>query len=339
MRLGVATRLLGAPLRSQDSRRWAQQPHLSVSLAYVRDILAWLQRQQIGMYRLSGNLAPYATHPDFPAFHRQRQECRRELAAIGDQARAAAIRLTMHPAAYVRLDAADEALAQRSQRELTFVAALMDDMGLGEESVIVVHAAGGKRVVSESGISKSVISQGRSTDSLMTDSLTTDSLARFARRFDALPAHVRSRLALENGDRTCALQDALWVHRRTGIAVVFDLLHHRCNNPGGMELTAALGQTLATWPAHVRPKVHLSSPRTELRLLRRAEGTYPAAPLAHQHSDFINVFDAIELLRAAALLQARAFDIMIEAKAHDLALLRLREQLAHYAPHLASRVW
>ena len=59
--------MVGAPLRAHDSRRWAQQPHLSVSLAYLRDILAYQEQAEIRLYRLSSNLAPYATHrhPEF----------------------------------------------------------------------------------------------------------------------------------------------------------------------------------------------------------------------------------------------------------------------------------
>lgn len=328
-RLGVATRLLGAPLRTQDSRRLAQQPHLSVSLAYVRDILAYLQRHAIGMYRLAGNLAPYATHPDYPAFHCQRQECRRELAAVGDEARSAAIRLTMHPAGWVRLDAADEGLAKRGAQELVFAATLLDDMGLDDSSVIVVHASGAE--------AHAHASEDAGTPSCV--GAAQAALGRFARRYAALPAHVRARLVLENGDRSCSLADALWTHRRTGIPVVFDLLHHRCYNPAGLALDEALAAALVTWQGGVRPKVHLSSPRTEMRLLRSGGTLHPVPPLAHQHSDFVNVFDAVDLLAAAERVQARPFDIMIEAKAHDLALLRLREQLPRYAPAYAGQLW
>ena len=41
------------------------------------------------------------------------------------------------------------------------------------------------------------------------------------------------------------------------------------------------------------------------------------------------------ILSAAEL---RPFDIMLEAKAKDLALLRLREQIAQFAPELAGSV-
>ncbi|MCB0111275.1 MAG: hypothetical protein KDE53_35375, partial [Caldilineaceae bacterium] len=60
----------------------------------------------------------------------------------------------------------------------------------------------------------------------------------------------------------------------------------------------------------------------------------PTMPMANQHSDFINPFEAIDLLQLAQHHHLRPFDIMLEAKAKDLALIRLRDQIAHYAPEL-----
>ncbi|HXF60268.1 MAG TPA: hypothetical protein VNK95_01545, partial [Caldilineaceae bacterium] len=74
-RLGVPVKVMAAPLRSHDSRRWQQAPHLSVSLAYLRDLLIYLHRHDIHLYRLAGQLAPYATHPGLPQFHCQVEEC------------------------------------------------------------------------------------------------------------------------------------------------------------------------------------------------------------------------------------------------------------------------
>lgn len=58
---------------------------------------------------------------------------------------------------------------------------------------------------------------------------------------------------------------------------------------------------------------------------------YLQMPLAHQHSDFINPFEFIDLIRDARSAGIRPFDIMLEAKGKDLALLRLREQIEHFA--------
>jgi UV DNA damage endonuclease len=60
-------------------------------------------------------------------------------------------------------------------------------------------------------------------------------------------------------------------------------------------------------------------------------------PLPNQHSDFLNPFEVIDLLREAKRAALRPFDIMLEAKAKDLALLRLREQISRYAPDVIEK--
>ena len=119
VRLGFPVKVLGAPgLRSHDSRRWQNSPHLSVSLAYLRDIFLYLERREIRFYRMSGQLAPYLTHPDLPAFHSQLEDCSTELAAIGDMARQQRVRLTLHPGFFVQLSHPDPVLVERSSQEL-----------------------------------------------------------------------------------------------------------------------------------------------------------------------------------------------------------------------------
>ena len=60
--------------------------------------------------------------------------------------------------------------------------------------------------------------------------------------------------------------------------------------------------------------------------------------LPHQHSDFLDPFAVIDLLRDARAGGLRPFDVMLEAKGKDLALLRLREQIGQFAPELAEHV-
>lgn len=312
-RFGVPVKIIGAPLRSHDSRRWQNQPHLSVSLAYVRDILTYLHRHEIQVYRLAGQLAPYLTHPQLPHFHQQIDECMEELAITGDLARQFNIRLTMHPGHYIQLSSPDPKRVARAQRELTACATLLDAMGLGPDAVIVIHVGG--------------LYETKAT-----------SLGRFVEQFSALESTVRQRVVLENDDRTYDIADLLWVHRRTGIRLVLDVLHHRCNNQTGATLLDALHSALLTWPPDQRPKIHLSSTRTELRHLYRDGQMHLAMPLPNQHSDFINPFEAIELLLLAQRQSLRPFDIMLEAKAKDLALFRLRDQIAHYAPDLTLMI-
>ncbi len=309
-RLGFPVKILGAAgLRSHDSRRWQNGPHLSVSLAYLRDIFAYLDRIDVRFYRMSGQLAPYLTHPTLPQFHRQLNECATELAAIGDLARQYRLRLTLHPAHYIQLSSPDPQRVARSMAELNAAAALLEAMGLTYDTVIVVHVGG----------AYGSPAQARE---------------RFVRHFGQLPDSTQRRLALENDDRRFSLEDTLWIHQRTGVRLVLDTLHHHCFNPSGIPLPDALELALQTWPPDSKPKIHVSSPRTAARQIRRQGQTHVQAPLPNQHSDFIHPFEMIGLLRMAVTLGCRPFDIMLEAKAKDLALLRLREIIQRFAPEL-----
>lgn len=314
-RLGVPVKVVGQPgLRSHDSRRWQNNPHLSVSLAYLRDILAYLDAQNIRFYRLSGQLAPYLTHPDMPEYHRQIEECSTELAAIGDLARELRIRLTLHPAFFIQLASPNSLQVERSVIELNASARLLDAMGLGPEAVIVVHVGG-----------------------LFEDKEA--SRERFVAEVTKLPDTTRRRIALENDDRHYGVADTLWIHERAGIRVIMDLLHHRVVNPSSLSMLDALSHALATWPLDEQPKVHFSSSRTEARTIYRNGQPRLQMPLANQHSDFLDCFAFIEFLRSARSAGLRPFDVMLEAKGKDLALLRLREQIERYGPDLAEVVF
>jgi UV DNA damage endonuclease len=161
---------------------------------------------------------------------------------------------------------------------------------------------------------------------------------RFVRQYAALPPAVRDRLVLENDDHRYSFEDTLWIHARTGVPLVLDTLHLHCLNPSRRPLPDALAAALATWPADRRPKIHFSSPRTSPRIVERGGKEQWQAPLPHQHSDFLDPFAVIDLLRDAQAAALRPFDIMLEAKAKDLALLRLREQIKQFAPELAGLV-
>ena len=90
----------------------------------------------------------------------------------------------------------------------------------------------------------------------------------------------------------------------------------------------------------MRPKIHFSSPRTELRQLKRKVPKSRKKKLVLQppvwtgHADFCQPFEFISLMR---LLDDREFDVMLEAKSKDLALLRLERDLQRYAPDVAAR--
>jgi UV DNA damage endonuclease len=180
----------------------------------------------------------------------------------------------------------------------------MDGMGLGPEAVVVLHVggtAGGKDAAAE----------------------------RFIRGLELLSDRARARLVIENDDRSFALGDVLALARKTVCPVVWDVLHHHCNDPDRIPEREALELALGTWPRGVRAKIHYSTPKTAVeervrRIGPRVERTV-VLPQLRAHADTIDPIAFERFLETAAGLD---FDVMLEAKAKDLALLRLRADLA-----------
>jgi UV DNA damage endonuclease len=92
----------------------------------------------------------------------------------------------------------------------------------------------------------------------------------------------------------------------------------------------AIEAALATWPSDLAPKIHYSSPRLDIetRKLKRGRRVEQqiVLPQLRAHADLIDPIGFERFMLDVA--GERDFDVMFEAKAKDLALLRLRDQLA-----------
>src|SRR3712207_3015898 len=178
MPLGFAVKVPGnGGIPSPDSRRHFNEPSLGVSLDRLDAILDHLDASDIRFYRMATGLAPYASHPDLPRFRDAPRRFAPQLAAVGDAARRSGIRLTSHPGQYTVLNSENPATRRLAAVELEVQAELMDAMGLGPESVVVLHvggAAGGADAA----------------------------LDRFAEGFETLSDAARNRLVVENDDRS-----------------------------------------------------------------------------------------------------------------------------------------
>jgi UV DNA damage endonuclease len=317
-RLGFAAKIVGGGgLKVTDARRWQSGPHLRHSLELLDVAFTYLDRNDLRMFRLSSSTVPYGTHPDLPQFdyRDQIEACSGELAALGARARAQGLRLSTHPGQYTVINGPDDLLRRKSSLDLEQDTLLLDAMGMGPEAVVVLHVGG---VYGDK----------------------AGALDRWVRAYEQLSSRARERLAVEHDEQSFDLADVLELHRRTGVKVVFDLHHHRLNVAEAFvdDERAALGAAVATWPEGVRPKVHLSSPRTELRLVQRRRSgerkaqTVAVPPLLDQHADFVPPWDLLGLLR----LLDRPCDVMVEAKAKDLAISYLRSGLLRVAPEVAA---
>jgi len=315
-RLGFPVKVMEREdLKSHDSRRSTANPHLKVSLENIDAILDHLVKHRIRMYRMSSDIAPYATHPDMPQFHTMVRESAAELRAIGRKARDLDIRLSFHPSQFVVLNSPDPELVRKSTWDLVSQAEMLDLMELGPEAVMVIHVGG-------------------------TYGDVIASRARWVKTWPTLPEPVRRRLVLEHDDLRFSAGDVLWIHEHTGVRLIFDHQHFWCLNPERADLAETVRSFMATWPDDQQPKIHFSSPRTELRektVVDRAtkkKSVKLVPPVTTGHADYCHPFEFATFMR---LVDDLDFDVMLEAKAKDLALLRLRSDILRYAPDVAPR--
>jgi UV DNA damage endonuclease len=139
-------------------------------------------------------------------------------------------------------------------------------------------------------------------------------LQRFCLVFAGLPENVRSRLTLENDDISYTVADLMPICDQLSIPLVFDVHHHRCNS-NGISVEEATKIAAATWQSLNREQYcHLSSPRNGWD----AKDVKP-------HADYIDLADLPSCWRG------RQMTIDIEAKAKELAVLRLMKEISQTA--------
>jgi UV DNA damage endonuclease len=136
------------------------------------------------------------------------------------------------------------------------------------------------------------------------------SMERFIKNFRSLPESVKNRIVIENDDTSYSIKDVLYLCDILKRPMVLDVHHHNCYNQGEV-LEEYLTEIFATWKGLDRPsKVHFSSPRTRNNPLK--------------HADYINYNDFLAFIEIA---RDYTFDVMIEAKKKDAAILRLWEDI------------
>jgi UV DNA damage endonuclease len=126
-----------------------------------------------------------------------------------------------------------------------------------------------------------------------------------------LPVTVRNRLSLENDDVSYTVRDLLPLCRRLFLPLVYDAHHHRCN-PDGLSVEEATDLAAQTWLALGRePYCHISSPKSGW------QGGNP-----RPHAEYLDPADFPDCWRG------RQMTVDIEAKAKELAVVRLMAELA-----------
>jgi UV DNA damage endonuclease len=236
----------------------------------------------IRSFRIVSSILPVKTHPtagyrieELPGAAELVGQFRR----CGDFARAQGIRTGFHPDQFVVLNSPDADIVDRSIADIESQSEIAE---WTNADTVNIHGGGGYGD-------------------------KPAALERFRRNLDRLSPRARTRLTVENDDKTFTPSDLLPLCRTTEVPLVYDVHHHRCC-PDTLSVEEATASARATW--NREPLFHISSP------LEGWQGPKP-----ERHHDYIDPEDFPAAWRGGSLT------VEVEAKAKELAVARLQHAL------------
>ena len=295
LRLGLCCQFVAAPIKFRIATATALQrlprPEQLARFADLcagnaRALLAALEfcaAHGIGSFRILSPILPVKTHPtvgyrvaELPggaAIEAQFRRC-------GEFARAHGIRTGFHPDQFVVLNSPNPDIVARAVADLESQAELAE---WTQADTVNIHGGGGYG-----------------------DKVAA--LDRFRRNLDLLSPRARTRLTVENDDKTFTPADLLPLCQAEGIPIVYDAHHHRCL-PDGLTVAEATAAARLTW--NREPLFHLSSPLAGW-----------TGPQPERHHDYIDPSDF------PAAWHGWPLTVEVEAKAKELAVAKLQQDLA-----------
>ena len=257
----------------------------------LKDILKmmdWNEENGIKVFRLSSELFPHKTNPkvedysfDF-AIDLMKQ--------IGEKSKQLNQRLTFHPGQYNVVGTPNQKAFQHTINDLKYHADVLDHMGVGKNSVMVVHGGG---IYGDKELTKK----------------------RWCKQFYKLPDNVKNRLVLENCEKCFSIKDCIQISKTINIPIVFDTHHFDCYEKMHPDEkfkhpSYYISYILDSWKRRgIKPKFHVSE---------------QGSGRCGHHSDYIEVIP--DYLLEIPEKYGVEIDIMIEAKMKEQAIFKLYEK-------------
>ena len=248
-------------------------------------IIDWNILNGYNFFRITSELAPWKSEYEWNDL-KDIERIKMYLHSAGVKAKSHNLRITSHPGPFNVLTSPHPHVVDNCITDLTIHGDVFDMLGLTRTPYNKINIhIGGAYGDKES------------------------AMERFCKSFERLPDSVKSRLTVENDDKASmySVVDLYeGVYKVIGIPIVFDYHHHRfCT--GGLTEEDALEVAISTW-VDIVPVVHYSESRN---IEQEDAKIRPQA-----HSDY--VYDYIDTY-------GNRVDIMVEAKAKELAVLKYKE--------------
>jgi len=213
---------------------------------------------------------------------------KKEWKELGDWINQHNLRVSFHPNQFTLFTSDKPSITENSVKDMVYHYQMLEAMGVLSNARINIHVGGAYG------------DKEAATE-------------RFYENIISLPKHVKQQMTLENDDKTYTTNETLAICQKEGIPFVFDY-HHDQANLGRQLFHELLPAIFATWDqTGLPPKIHISSPKNEKAF--------------RSHSDYVDPAFITPLLLALKELD-QDVDFMIEAKAKDLAMLQLIQDIS-----------
>jgi UV DNA damage endonuclease len=198
------------------------------------------------------------------------------------------LRVSFHPNQYTLFTSGKPHITKNAVRDMEYHYNILEALGVEKTSLINIHVGG-------------------------TYGDKPSAIERFHKNLKELPTPIKQKMTLENDDKTYTAEETLKICQHQGIPLLFDYHHHQANL-SETPLEELLEPIFETWKErNLKPKVHLSSPKSESSF--------------RSHSDYLSLDFVKPFFKTARELN-RDFDVMIEAKGKDKALLQFVEEVS-----------
>lgn len=208
-----------------------------------------------------------------------------KLKEIGKYANDNGMRLTYHPGQYNVLATDKEHILQNTFRDLNHHCDVLDRMNMNQNSTICIHGSG-------------------------TYGDKPSALKRLEANLLRLPENTRKRIALENCEMSYCVEDLLNISEKLQIPIIIDFHHDDIYN-STEDVSFYFDRVFSVWYNRgIKPKIHVSN---------SVDGCGESKTARRKHSDYISFF------HEALLKITFPIDVMLECKAKEQAIFRLRE--------------
>jgi UV DNA damage endonuclease len=250
----------------------------------LQTVIEWNIQNQIKFFRLSSDIFPWGNKLDVTKFP-DYKEIVTVLGRIGKIAKENGLRLTCHPGPFNLLASPNEVVVQNTIADLEMHARMFNLLELSDTPYNKINIHIGATYNDKANTVKTWI-----------------------RNYKRLSNSCAKRITVENDDKgkMYSVKDLYdTVYSELGVPIVFDY-HHHTFNTGDLSEEAALKLATSTWD-NITPIVHYS----ESKALHENNSSIRA----QAHSDFLHKLPNTYNVPV---------DVMLECKAKELALLKIR---------------